>query len=131
MIRVNGELINPNLIEEAYARIKSEAELRAQVSCCEKDEEFSKAAEEEVVDSILIAQEAEKNLQDLDEGEVTKALEEMIQRYREHGASDEMLESEGANLREEGDGQFAHGAVHGGAFAGGFSANGRGVEELL
>ncbi|MGJ8725418.1 MAG: peptidylprolyl isomerase [Roseibacillus sp.] len=101
MIRVNGELVNPNLFEEAFSRIKSEAELRTQVSCCERDDEFSKEAEEEVIDSILIAQEAEKNHQNLDEGEVTAALEEMIKLYREHGASWEMLEAERDNLREE------------------------------
>lgn len=101
MIRVNGELINPNLLEEAFTRIKSEAELRTQVSCCERDDEFSKAAEDEVIDSILIAQEAEKNHQDLDEKEVTKRLEDLIKLYREHGASWEMLEAERDNLRDE------------------------------
>ncbi|MBK1834487.1 peptidylprolyl isomerase [Roseibacillus ishigakijimensis] len=101
MIRVNGELINPELLEEAFTRIKSEAELRTQVSCCERDEEFSKAAEEEVIDSILIAQEAEKTHQDLDEGEVVRRLEELIKTYREHGASWEMLEAERDHLRDE------------------------------
>lgn len=101
MIRVNGELINPNLLEEAFTRIKSEAEMRTQMSCCERDEEFTKAAEEEVIDSILIAQEAEKNHQDLDEKEITARLEDMIKLYREHGASWEMLEAERENLRDE------------------------------
>ena len=59
MIRINGELIDPNLLEEAFARIKSEAEMRLQVSCCERDPEFMAKAEEEVIDSVLIAQEAE------------------------------------------------------------------------
>ena len=101
MIRVNGELINPNLLEEAFSRIKSEAEMRTQMSCCERDDEFSKAAEEEVVDSILIAQEAEKNQQELDENEVNQRLEEAIQLYREHGASLDMLEAERDNIRDE------------------------------
>lgn len=101
MIRVNGELINPNLLEEAFFRIKSEAELRTQASCCERDDEFSKAAEEEVIDSILIAQEAEKSDEDLEEADVKAALEEMIKRYREHGTSWEILEAERDNLREE------------------------------
>ena len=30
MLRVNGELIDPNLLEDAFARIKSEAEARLQ-----------------------------------------------------------------------------------------------------
>lgn len=101
MIRVNGELINPNLIEEAFSRIKSEAEQRTQTSCCERDHEFSQAAEEEVINSILIAQEAEKNHDDLNEEEVTARLQETIELYRKHGASWEMLETERDNLRNE------------------------------
>ena len=59
MIRINGELIDPDLLQDAFARIKSEAEARLQVSCCERDPEFMEQAEEEVIDSVLIAQEAE------------------------------------------------------------------------
>ena len=56
MLRVNGELIDPNLLEDAFARIKSEAEARLQVSCCERDPEFMEQAEEEVIDSVLKSQ---------------------------------------------------------------------------
>ena len=112
MIRVNGELINPNLVEEAFTRIKSEAEQRTQGTCCERDEEFIEAAEEEVINSILITQEAEKNHEVLEEGDVAKALDEMMALYREQGAPEELLEEEKDNLREGGDGEFADGAVH-------------------
>ena len=101
MIRVNGELINPNLFEEAFARIKAEAEMRNQASTCERDEEFNQMAEDEVIDSILIAQEAEKNHQSLNEQDVATRLEETITLYREHGATQEELEVEGENLRNE------------------------------
>lgn len=101
MIRVNGELINPNLIEEAFTRIKSEAERRTQTSNSERDEEFSKEAEEEVVNSFLIAQEAEKNEEELSEAEVETRLAELMELHREQGASLEVLEAERDHLRDE------------------------------
>ena len=77
MLRVNGELIDPNLIEETFSRIKAEAETRLQISCCERDPEFMKEAEEEVVDSIVIAQEAEIRYPKMPEDEVRERLEEI------------------------------------------------------
>lgn len=106
MIRVNGELLNPELIEESFARIKTEMEQRSQTSCCERDGEFMQQAEEEVVDSILIAQEAEKCHELLPEDEVRAELEKTIKLYREHGASWEMLEEQRDQLRSEVEANF-------------------------
>jgi hypothetical protein len=101
MLRVNGELIDPNLIEETFSRIKAEAETRLQISCCERDPEFMKEAEEEVVDSIVIAQEAEVRYPEMPEDEVRERLEGVIKTYREHGASWDMLEAQRDQLRDE------------------------------
>lgn len=101
MLRINGELIDPNLVEEAFSRIKSEAEARLQVSCCERDPEFMEKAEEEVIDSVLIAQEAETRYPKVENEEVTKKLEETIKEFREHGASWDMLEAQRDQLYDE------------------------------
>ena len=101
MLRVNGELIDPNLLEDAFARIKSEAEARLQVSCCERDPEFMAQAEEEVIDSVLIAQEAENRFPELPEAEVKTRLEETLREYRKHGASWDMLEAQRDSLHDE------------------------------
>jgi len=101
MLRVNGELIDPNLLEDAFARIKSEAEARLQVSCCERDPEFMAQAEEEVIDSVLIAQEAENRFPELPEAEVKARLEETLREYRKHGASWDMLEAQRDSLHDE------------------------------
>ena len=101
MLRVNGELVNPDLVEETFSRIKAEAEQRLQVSCCEKDPEFQAQAEKEVADSILIAQEAETRYPEISEEEVKPQLKELIDRYREHGASWEMLEQQRDAMRYE------------------------------
>lgn len=101
MIRVNGELIDPNLVEEAFHRIKAEAESRLQVSCCERDPEFTRQAEEEVIDSILIAQEAEARHPVIPAEDVRQRLEDTIKLYRQHGASWDMLEAQRDQLRIE------------------------------
>jgi len=101
MIRVNGELIDPNLVEEAFNRIKAEAESRLQISCCERDPEFTAQAEEEVIDSILIAQEAENRHPDIPADAVRERLEDTIKLYRKHGASWDMLEAQRDQLRIE------------------------------
>ena len=101
MLRVNGELVDPDLVEETFSRIKAEAEQRLQVSCCERDPEFYEQAEQEVGDSILIAQEAESRFKEIPEEEIKPQLKEMIDTYRAHGASWEMLEAQRDMMRHE------------------------------
>ncbi|MDA7519890.1 peptidylprolyl isomerase, partial [bacterium] len=84
-----------------FSRIKAAAEQETQGSCCERDPEFREQAENEVADSILIAQEAEKRHPEIPEEEVKPQLKELIDKYREHGASWEMLEAERDNMRYE------------------------------
>ena len=101
MLRVNGELVDQELVEETFHRVKTAEEQRVQVSCCERDPEFYEQAEQEVADSILIAQEAEKRFEEIPEEEVTPKLKEMIDTYREHGASWDMLETQRDMMRHE------------------------------
>ncbi|MEE3178297.1 MAG: hypothetical protein VX317_01335, partial [Verrucomicrobiota bacterium] len=101
MLRVNGELIDPNLREEAFARIKSEAETRLQISCCERAPEFMAQAEDEVIDSVLIAQEAENRFPELPDTEIKARFEETLKEYRKHGASWDMLEAQREPLLDE------------------------------
>ena len=101
MLRVNGELVDQELVEETFHRVKTAEEQRVQVSCCERDPEFYEKAEQEVADSILIAQEAEKRFEEISEEEVTPKLKEMIDAYREHGASWDMLEAQRDMMRHE------------------------------
>jgi hypothetical protein len=101
MLRVNGELVDQELVEETFHRVKTAEEQRVQVSCCERDPEFYEQAEQEVADSILIAQEAEKRFEEIPEEEVTPKLKEMIDAYREHGASWDMLDAQRDMMRHE------------------------------
>jgi parvulin-like peptidyl-prolyl isomerase len=101
MLRVNGELVDQELVEETFHRVKTAEEQKLQVSCCERDPEFYEQAEQEVADSILIAQEAEKRFEEIPEEEIKPKLKEMIDAYREHGASWDMLESQRDMMRHE------------------------------
>jgi parvulin-like peptidyl-prolyl isomerase len=101
MLRVNGELVDQELVEETFHRVKTAEEQKVQVSCCERDPEFYEQAEQEVADSILIAQEAEKRFEKIPDEEVTPKLKEMIDAYREHGASWDMLEAQRDMMRHE------------------------------
>ena len=101
MLRVNGEWVDQELVEETFHRIKTAEEQRLEVSCCERDPEFHAQAEEEVADSILIAQEAEKRFPVIPEDEITPKLKEMIDTYRQHGASWDMLEAQLDFMRHE------------------------------
>ncbi|WP_367871133.1 peptidylprolyl isomerase [Luteolibacter sp. Populi] len=101
MLRINGETADPGLIEDAFARFKAEAEMLSEVSCCERDGEFRTLAEEEVIDGILLAQEAEQNSPAPAPEEVRSAFEDTLRQWREHGASWDLLDAQRESLRAE------------------------------
>lgn len=101
MLIVNQEFIDPSLIEDAFQRIKSTAEMLTEISCCERDEEFYTQAEEEVIDGILLAQEAEKRYPKVEEGLVKPAMERALRQWRENGASWELIEKHHAQIHQE------------------------------
>ena len=101
MLRINGETADPGLIEDAFARLKAEAEMLSEVSCCERDGEFRQRAEEEVIDGILLAQEAERRTENPSAEEVRIAFEDTLRQWRKHGASWELLDAERESLRAE------------------------------
>lgn len=101
MLRINGETADPGLIEDAFMRLKAEAEMLSEVSCCERDGEFRERAEEEVIDGILLAQEAERRTENPSGDEVRIAFEDTLRQWRKHGASWELLDAERESLRAE------------------------------
>ena len=101
MLIINQEPVDPSLIEDAFQRIKTTAEMLTDVSCCERDEEFFTQAEKEVIDGILLAQEAEKRHPKLDEAEVKTAMEAALRQWRENGASWELIEKHHAQIHQE------------------------------
>lgn len=101
MLIVNQEPIDPSLIEDAFQRIKTTAEILTEVSCCERDDEFLAQAKEEVIDGILLAQEAERRYPTLAETDVKPAMERALRQWRENGASWELIEKHHAQIHQE------------------------------
>ena len=101
MLRINGETADPGLIEDAFARLKAEAEMLSEVSCCERDGEFRQRAEDEVIDGILLAQEAERRTAEPSPAEAREAFEQTLRQWREHGASWDLLDAQRESLRAE------------------------------
>lgn len=101
MLRINGENVDPSLVEDAFVRLKAEAEMLSEVSCCERDGEFREKAVEDVIDGILLAQEAERSVPDPPADEVRSAFEDTLRQWRQHGASWDLLDAQRDSLRAE------------------------------
>lgn len=101
MIIVNQEPVDPSLIEDAFQRIKTTAELQTEVSCCERDEEFLEQAKQEVIDGILLAQEAERRYPKVPDEQFRPALELALRQWRDNGASWDLIETHMRQIREE------------------------------
>ena len=74
---VNGETIDQSLIDQEFSSIKAYYEGLAQVSCCERDDEFLGYAKENVIKRVLLAQEAQKQNIPVLKKEVDAALDKM------------------------------------------------------
>lgn len=59
---INGETVQPGLIDSEFSQIKAYFEQQANVSCCERDEEFLGYAKDNITARILLSQAAMKNL---------------------------------------------------------------------
>lgn len=101
MITVNGEALDPDLLQESFQRIKAAEEARTEASCCERDPEFLKQAEEELIEGVLLAQEAENRIPPPKAEEVREAMEQTIREWRAHGASWDLLEQQREDIRGE------------------------------
>lgn len=101
MVTINGEIVDPSLIDEAFIRIKAAAEKKSQNSCCEFDDAYLEQARNEVIEGILLAQEAERSIPAPEQGEVRERLEETLREWRAQGASWDLLEAQRDQLRSE------------------------------
>ncbi len=74
---VNGKEIDQALIDQEFSSIKSYYESLAQVSCCERDEEFLGYAKENVIKRVLLAEKAKDEKIPVLKKEVDDALAKM------------------------------------------------------
>ncbi|MCS1411227.1 MAG: Foldase protein PrsA 3 [Verrucomicrobia subdivision 3 bacterium] len=80
-LTVNGEPVDPELINQEFSQIKSWHEQRSQVSCCERDDEFLAQAKENIIGRVLLNQKAQSSIPDLSEAEISQAVEQLKKDY--------------------------------------------------
>jgi foldase protein PrsA len=76
-ITVNGEPIDQTLIDQEFSSIKAYYEGLAQISCCERDDEFLGYAKENVIKRVLLAQESAREDIPVLKKDVDAALDKM------------------------------------------------------
>jgi len=101
MLIVNGEPVDPQLIESAFLRIKGEQETLSNASCCEHDDAFLADAREEAIRSILLAQEIERRQIAVSEDTVRTQLLETLRGLREKGFAKDLIESKREELEND------------------------------
>ena len=74
---INGELIQPGLIDSEFSQIKAYFEQQANVSCCERDEEFLGYAKDNITARILLSQAATKDLPRPDDRAIDSRIAEL------------------------------------------------------
>jgi len=101
MLIVNGEPVDPELIENAFLRIKGGAESISNESCCAQDDEFLLRAREEVIQTTLLAQEIDRRTYKISTEIVQERLLATLRGLREKGFSKELIENNRAAIESD------------------------------
>ncbi|HUF61974.1 MAG TPA: peptidyl-prolyl cis-trans isomerase [Verrucomicrobiales bacterium] len=97
---INGQPVDPTVIDQEFSAIKAHYESLAQVSCCERDQEFMGLAKENIIDRVLLTQEAERLNEPILKKEVDDALQSLMDQQggRESFIAHTGLSAEGEKL---------------------------------
>ncbi len=74
---INGEAVEPGLIDSEFSQIKAYFEQQANVSCCERDEEFLGYAKDNITARVLLSQAATQQLPQPDDQAVDARIAEL------------------------------------------------------
>ena len=97
-LTINGQIVDPALIEQEFSNIKSYYERMSQVSCCERDSEFLGYAKENITARVLLNQDAEKNGKPPSDAEVDAAIAKLKE---EHGGEEQFYYKAGITPEQE------------------------------
>ena len=86
---INGEVVEDGVVDAEFGQIKAHFEQQANVSCCERDEEFLGYAKENVIARTLLAQAAQEKIPAPSPEEVDEKLAALIE---EAGGKDAFYE---------------------------------------
>ena len=74
---INGETVQPGLIDSEFSQIKAYFEQQANVSCCERDDEFLGYAKDNIIARVLLSQAATEQLPRPDDSAVDGRIAEL------------------------------------------------------
>ncbi|MCB1098398.1 MAG: peptidyl-prolyl cis-trans isomerase [Verrucomicrobiae bacterium] len=97
-LTINGQIVDPALIEQEFSNIKSYYERMSQVSCCERDSEFLGYAKDNITARVLLNQDAEKNGSLPSNAEVEAAIANLKE---EHGGEEQFYYKAGITPEQE------------------------------
>ena len=60
-LTINGETVDDGLLDAEFSQIKAHFEQQANISCCERDDEFMGYAKDNLIARVLLAQKAKEN----------------------------------------------------------------------
>ena len=62
-LTINDELVDEGLLDAEFSQIKAHFEQQANVSCCERDDEFMGYAKDNIIARVLLSQKAKHQSQ--------------------------------------------------------------------
>ncbi|RZO17195.1 MAG: hypothetical protein EVB09_05045 [Verrucomicrobiaceae bacterium] len=80
-LTINDELVDEGLLDAEFSQIKAHFEQQANVSCCERDDEFMGYAKDNIIARVLLSQKAKQTINDPDPEKVDQHLEKLKEEY--------------------------------------------------
>jgi len=80
-LSINGEAVDDGLVDAEFSQIKAHFEQQANVSCCERDDEFVGYARDNIIARVLLSQAAERELELPAPEEIEERLETLKEEY--------------------------------------------------
>ena len=97
-LTINGEPVDEGLIDAEFSQIKAHYERQANISCCERDDEFLGYAKDNIISRILLSQKSQEVIEPPGDGEVTARLDKLKEEY---GSEEEFYFNIGISPGEE------------------------------
>ena len=80
-LTINGELVDAGLLDAEFSQIKAHFEQQANLSCCERDDEFKGYAKDNIIASVLLSHKARETIEDPSPESVDEHLEKLKEEY--------------------------------------------------
>ncbi len=80
-LTINGEPVDDSLLDAEFSQIKAHFERQANISCCERDEEFLGYAKENIIARVLLSQKAQEVIDKPAEADITARLDQLKEEY--------------------------------------------------